>query len=380
MGAGIATTMARSGVPTVMMDVSEERLADGMGRAQHVIASRMKIGRATEADMVNMLSKLNTSTTHSALSGCEVVVEAVTENEELKTSIYGQLAEVMAEDAILASNTSTISITRMAKAAPNAEKFVGMHFFYPVDRMQLVEVIRGEKTSDDTVATIVKLAKQARKVPIVMKDCAGFLVNRILLPYMIESVLMLLEGADMDQIDKVATKFGMPMGPIALHDLVGMDTACYAGRVMVGAYSDRMVEPSLLQAMVDSGRMGKKAGVGFRKFVGRKKSPTADPEFNKLLDEHRTNTREFTDEEIEDRLFLAMLLEAQRTLEEEIVSEPAHLEMGLILGIGFPAFRGGILKWCADSGAGTILDRVSKYTELGKRFAPTDSLLQQAKQ
>jgi 3-hydroxyacyl-CoA dehydrogenase/enoyl-CoA hydratase/3-hydroxybutyryl-CoA epimerase/3-hydroxyacyl-CoA dehydrogenase/enoyl-CoA hydratase/3-hydroxybutyryl-CoA epimerase/enoyl-CoA isomerase len=378
MGAGIATAHARSGIPCAMVDVSEERLADGMSRARKVIESRMEIGRAGPADMVQLFTNLHTSISRSAFADCDVVVEAITENESLKTDAYRQLAGIMRDDAILASNTSTISITRMAKAAKHPEQFVGMHFFFPVDRMQLVEVIRGEKTSDETVITIVELARKLRKVPIVCGDCPGFLVNRILMPYMNEAVVLLLEGASMDQIDRVATRFGFPMGPIALHDLVGLDTAYYAGKVMSAAYSDRTVDTHILAQMVEAGRLGRKSGAGFRKYTGKKGAPADDPTFTPFLERNRTGSRQITDEEIEDRLLLAMLMEAVRLLEEKIVSQPMHVDMGLILGIGFPPFRGGLLKWCDNVGAQKILERVKKYVSLGKRFEPPEPFVAMA--
>ena len=214
MGAGIAAANARSGIRTSMVDVDDARLADGLKRASDVVMSRIKIGRATPQDMANMLALLNTSTSTKIFADCDVVIEAITENEAVKKDVYKSLAGVIRDDAILASNTSTISITRMAESAPHPERFVGMHFFNPVDRMELVEVIRGEKTSDETVATIVALAKQIRKTPIVVKDCAGFLVNRVLFPYMNESLILLQDGASVEAIDRAATKFGMPMGPL----------------------------------------------------------------------------------------------------------------------------------------------------------------------
>lgn len=379
MGAGIATAHARSGIPCAMVDVSDERLADGMSRARKVVEGRIEIGRATPADMVQLLSNLSTSTSHRVFADCDVVVEAITENEEHKTQAYKQLAQVMRDDAILCSNTSTISISRMAKAAKHPGRFVGMHFFFPVDRMQLVEVIRGEKTDDETVVTIVELARRLKKTPIVCGDCAGFLVNRILLPYMGEALLLLSEGASMDQIDKVSTRFGFPMGPIALHDLVGLDTAFYAGKVMTAAYSDRAVETPILGDLVKAGRLGKKSGAGFRKYGGKKGTPAPDPDFAPFLERNRTASRTISDEEVEDRLLLAMLLEAVRLLEERIVKEPMHVDMGLILGIGFPPFRGGLLRWCDNVGAQKILDRVQKYVGLGKRFQPTDEFVAMAK-
>ncbi len=379
MGAGIATAHARSGIPTAMVDVDDARISDGMRRAADVVLGRIKIGRASTSDLQSLLSRLSASTSRQVFSDRDVVVEAVTENEELKTALYRQLTTVMKKDAILATNTSTISITRMAEAWPDPTRFIGMHFFLPVDRMQLVEVIRGKRTSDETVATIVELSKRIKKTPIVVNDCAGFLVNRILLPYMTEALALLLEGASMDAIDRVATKFGMPVGPIALQDMVGLDTSCYAGKVLAAAYTDRALKITLLDDLIAAKRLGKKTGAGFRKFAGTKGKPADDPTFAPFLEKHRTAKREVTDQEIEDRLFLSMLLEAVRTLEEGIVREPAHVDMGLILGVGFPPFRGGILRWCDAVGAATIVDRASKYTSLGKRFEPSPMLVDMAK-
>ena len=378
MGAGIATAHARSGLPTGMVDVDDARITDGLRRASDVVTKRIQIGRAKPENLAQMLALLSTSTSHELFADCDVVVEAVPENESLKTSMYQKLAGVLRDDAILASNTSTISITRMAAAAPAPERFVGMHFFLPVDRMQLVEVIRGDKTSDETAATIVALTKRIRKTPIVVKDCAGFLVNRCLLPYMNEALVLLLEGASMDEIDKAATRFGMPMGPIALQDMVGLDTSCSAGKVLVEAYRDRAVDVPLMEHLVSAGRLGKKSGAGFRKF-GKKGRPEPDPAFQPFLEKHRSGSRSFNQQELQERLFLPMLLEATRVLEEGIVREPGHVDMGMILGTGFPPYRGGILRWCDSEGADTIVKTAEKYAPLGKRFEPTELLKKMAK-
>lgn len=373
MGAGIATAHARSGVPTVMVDVDNARVAAGLAKAQDVVMSRIKIGRATPMDMAAMLSTLNTATNHAVFADCDVVVEAVTENEKIKTEMYRELAKDLKPGAILASNTSTISITRMAESAPDPARFIGMHFFYPVDRMELVEVIRGEKTSDETVAATVALAKRLKKTPIVVNDCAGFLVNRVLFPYMNEALLLLTEGASMDAIDKAAIKFGMPMGPIALEDFVGLDTASYAGHVMLKAYPDRAVPTPIVDDLVKAGRLGQKSGAGFRKYNAKGKAE-ADPAVDAFLAKHKTGDRVPSDAEITDRLFLAMLLEATRALEEGIVRDPSDVDMGLIYGIGFPPFKGGILRWADAEGAAKIVDKLGQYAALGKRFEPTESL------
>ncbi|HEY2154443.1 MAG TPA: 3-hydroxyacyl-CoA dehydrogenase NAD-binding domain-containing protein, partial [Isosphaeraceae bacterium] len=272
MGAGIATANARSGIPAVMVDVDESRVQAGLKAASDVVMGRIKIGRATPEDMAKMLALLNTSTSHGVLADCDVVIEAVFEDEKVKTDMYRKLAGVLKHDAILASNTSTISITRMAESAPHPERFVGMHFFSPVDRMPLVEVIRGARTSDETVATVVALAKKIKKTPIVVNDCPGFLVNRVLFPYMNEALALLEEGVPMDAIDVAAVKFGMPMGPIALQDAVGLDVSLGAGHVLAKAYPDRAVQSRVLGELVKGGRLGKKSGAGFRKYGGKGKA------------------------------------------------------------------------------------------------------------
>lgn len=378
MGAGIAAVCARSDIPAVMVDVSGQRLADGMQRIRQVVEKRIQNRRAKPEDLVQLLCNLATSTAQQAMSDCDVVVEAVTEKEDLKTQIYNGLKGILGPKTILASNTSTISVTRMAAAAPCPQRFVGMHFFYPVEKMPLVEVIRGKATDDETVATIVALAKRIRKVPIVVQDCAGFLVNRILMPYMNEALVLLGQGAPMDQIDKAATRWGMPMGPIALHDFVGLDTCYFAGTVMQAAYGDRTVPTPILKALVDAGRLGRKSGAGFRAF-DRKGRPQADPGFAAILNPLRTDTKAPSDQEITDRLFGAMLLEAARALEEQIVRDPGDVDMGLILGIGFPAFRGGILRWCDQEGAAALLARLEPYRGLGKRFEPPRTLVEMAR-
>jgi 3-hydroxyacyl-CoA dehydrogenase/enoyl-CoA hydratase/3-hydroxybutyryl-CoA epimerase/enoyl-CoA isomerase len=373
MGAGIATAHARSGIPAAMVDVDEARLQDGLKRASEVVTGRIKIGRATPEDLARMLATLSTSTSQQIFADCDLVIEAVTEDERVKTEMFRKLAGVLKDDAILASNTSTISITRMAESAPHPERFIGMHFFSPVDRMELVEVIRGEKTSDETVATIVGLAKSIKKTPIVVKDCPGFLVNRVLFPYMNEALLLLEEGVPMDAIDDAAIKFGMPMGPIALQDMVGLDVSFFAGKVLSKAYADRAVSSRVLGELVKAGRLGKKSGAGYRKYTGKGGKAEHDPAVDALL-KSDLPALNLTADELTDRLFLPMLVEATRVLEEGIVREPADVDMGLILGIGFPPFKGGILRWADSVGLGDILKRLEKYQSLGKRFEPTDSL------
>jgi len=226
---------------------------------------------------------------------------------------------------------------------------------------------------------VVALAKKIRKTPIVVKDCAGFLVNRILFPYMNESLVLLQEGVPMEAVDRAAVKFGMPMGPITLTDLVGLATAVYAGKVVTAAYPDRAVSSPILPEMLQTGGGGKSA-LRFYNAKGKGGKPEPNPAVQAIIARHQTGGAKTMDEsEITDRLFLPMLLEATRVLEEGIVREPGDVDMGLILGIGFPPFRGGILRWADTVGAKTIVEKLAKYAPLGKRYEPTESLLKLAK-
>ena len=379
MGSGIATAFARRSVRAAMVDVDIARVDDGMKRSRRVVEDRIAIGRATPSDLADMLSQLTGTTSRQAFSECDLVIEAVTENEKLKTQIIGELASIVRPDALFASNTSTISITRLARAWPTPERFAGMHYFSPVDRMQLVEVVRGEKTSDETIVTLVALAKKIGKTPIVVRDCPGFLVNRILMPYMAESLVLLEEGVEMDRIDKVATKWGMPVGPIALYDMVGIDIGFYAGEVLQAGYPDRAIATPILGQLVEMGRLGKKSGKGFR-VLDKKGKFVADPEVQQLIAQRVHKKNELSDDDISDRLFLCMALEAVRALDEKIARQPGDVDMAMMLGVNFPAFRGGPLRWCDTEGAESLIGRAKKWESLGKRFDIPAALTEAAKQ
>jgi 3-hydroxyacyl-CoA dehydrogenase/enoyl-CoA hydratase/3-hydroxybutyryl-CoA epimerase/3-hydroxyacyl-CoA dehydrogenase/enoyl-CoA hydratase/3-hydroxybutyryl-CoA epimerase/enoyl-CoA isomerase len=373
MGAGIAGAHLRRGIPVVLLDSVPQAVEKGVAAITKVIQSRIDIGRATSADLLAALGRVTPTTNLALMGDRDVVIEAVVENEAVKTQLYRDLQALLQPNTILASNTSTISITRMAQAVSRPENFAGMHFFNPVDRMPLVEVIRGARTSDTTVATLVALAKRIGKSPIVVRDCPGFLVNRILFPYINESLVLLEEGADPRAIDKAATAFGMPMGPITLNDLVGLDTSLYAGRVVNTAYADRAKPTRILDELVAAGRLGQKTGAGFYSYAKGSKGAD-DPAFAALLERMRVTRREFSPEELTDRLFLPMLVEASRALMEGIVREAGDVDMGLILGIGFPAWRGGILRWADTLGLKTVLDKLRRYESLGARFVPTEPM------
>jgi 3-hydroxyacyl-CoA dehydrogenase/enoyl-CoA hydratase/3-hydroxybutyryl-CoA epimerase/3-hydroxyacyl-CoA dehydrogenase/enoyl-CoA hydratase/3-hydroxybutyryl-CoA epimerase/enoyl-CoA isomerase len=373
MGAGIAGAHVRRDIPVMMLDAAPQALEKGVANITKVLQSRVEIGRMTPAEVVAALARLSATGALAALADRDVVIEAIVENEAAKVQVYRELQPLLRPDAILASNTSTISITRMAQAAERPERFAGMHFFNPVDRMQLVEVIRGERTADETVVTLVALAKRIGKTPIVVRDCPGFLVNRILFPYLNESLVLLEEGAPPRAIDKAATAFGMPMGPVTLNDVVGLDTSLYAGRVVNTAFADRAAATRLLDELVAAGRLGQKSGAGFYSYA-RGSRGVDDPALEGFLAKVRTGRPDISPEEITDRLFLPMLTEASRVLTEGVVREPGDVDMGLILGIGFPSFRGGLLRWADSLGLPGVLEKLKRYEPLGPRFQPTEQM------
>jgi 3-hydroxyacyl-CoA dehydrogenase/enoyl-CoA hydratase/3-hydroxybutyryl-CoA epimerase/3-hydroxyacyl-CoA dehydrogenase/enoyl-CoA hydratase/3-hydroxybutyryl-CoA epimerase/enoyl-CoA isomerase len=253
-----------------------------------------------------------------------------------------------------------------------------MHYFNPVRRMKLVEIIRGAKTSDETVATAVAYAKRIGKMPVVVGDGPGFLVNRLLFPYMNEAIELLCDGASIKDIDRAATAFGMPMGPITLYDLVGLDTAVYAGMVMYQAFPDRVVASPLVPALVKQGRLGQKSGRGFFSYQNKKGRPEEDPAVEKILAPYRRGDRKFSRDELTNRLFLPMLLEATRMLEEKIVRDVRDVDLGLIFGLGFPPFKGGLLYWADTIGAAKLLEMIKPLEPLGARFQPTPLLKEMA--
>ncbi len=374
MGAGIAGAHIRRGLPTLLLDTAPAPLEKGVAAIAKVMQTRIEIGRMKPEEMLAAMTRLNTTTNLALLADRDVAIEAVVENEKVKTQIYRDLQPILPDNAILVSNTSTISIARMAQAWKRPENFAGLHFFNPVDRMQLVEVIRGERTGDETVATLVALARQIGKTPLVVRDCPGFLVNRILFPYLNESLVLLEEGAGPREIDRAATDFGMPMGPITLNDVVGLDTSLHAGNVVNTAFADRAKATRILQELVGAGRLGQKSGAGFYSYARGATRGADDPALAGFLERTRTDRRTIGKEEITDRLFLPMLVEASRVLTEGIVRAPGDVDLGLLLGIGFPAFRGGLLRWADNTGLDKVLEKLKRYEALGPRFHPTEQM------
>jgi 3-hydroxyacyl-CoA dehydrogenase/enoyl-CoA hydratase/3-hydroxybutyryl-CoA epimerase/enoyl-CoA isomerase len=356
-----------------MKDIRSEALDLGMGEATKLLSNQVAKGRLTAPKMGQVLSSIRPTLNYGDFGSVDIVIEAVVENAKVKAAVLSEVEGLVTDDTILASNTSTISITHLAKSLKRPENFVGMHFFNPVHMMPLVEVIRGEKTSDEAVAATVKLAQQMGKTPIVVNDCPGFLVNRVLFPYFGGFDMLVRDGADFQAVDKVMEKFGWPMGPAYLLDVVGIDTGVHAAAVMAEGFPDRMKPDykSATEIMFDNNRYGQKNGKGFYVYEQDKKGKpkkVVDPTTYELIAPVVGERKEFEADEIIARLMLPLVNEIARCLEEKIVASPAEADMALIMGIGFPPFRGGACRYVDQMGIANYLALCEKFAHLGKAY------------
>lgn len=384
MGGGIAYQSAVKGLPIIMKDIKNEQLELGMNEASKLLAKEVERGKITPAKMGQTLSKIRPSLNYGDFGTPDIVIEAVVENETIKKAVLSETESLIKDDAILASNTSTISISELAKSLKRPQNFVGMHFFNPVHRMPLVEIIRGEQSSDEAIATTVALAQKMGKTPIVVNDCAGFLVNRVLFPYFGAFDLLVKEGVDFVKIDKVMEKFGWPMGPAYLLDVVGIDTGVHASAVMANAFPERM-KPDYKTAttvMFENNRLGQKNSTGFYKYETDKKGKpkkSVDMSAYELLSPVQDGQKELNDQEIIDRLMVAFCNETVRCLEDNIVASAGEADMAMLMGLGFPPFRGGPCRYIDQVGVAEFVALCDKYAHLGKAYEAPQLLRDMAK-
>ena len=376
MGGGIAYTSASMGIPVLMKDIKTEQLDLGMSEASKILLKEIERKKSTPEKMAKTIAQITPTLSYADFGHTQFVVEAVVENEKVKRSVLIDVENATGPDTVLASNTSTISITKLAEGLKRPEKFCGMHFFNPVNRMPLVEIIRGAKTSEETIARAVNYANQMGKTPIVVNDCAGFLVNRILFPYFNGFIFLLEDGVDFQRIDKVMEKFGWPMGPAYLLDVVGIDTGFHASSIMANAFPDRMgfKTKTILEIMYELKRYGQKNSLGFYEYEMDKKGKPVkkvNPAVYEILKPVIKRQIDITDEEIISRMMLPMIIEASRCLEDKIVESPVEVDMGLLLGLGFPPFRAGALKYADSIGLKNLEEASKKFLELGKLYELT---------
>ncbi|GHA90201.1 fatty acid oxidation complex subunit alpha FadB [Modicisalibacter luteus] len=384
MGGGIAYQSAYKGTPILMKDIREDALQLGLKEARKLLAKQVERGKLTTGKMAEALSNIRPTLSYGDFGEVDLIVEAVVENPKVKGAVLTEVEGAVGENTILTSNTSTISINRLAQNLKRPENFCGMHFFNPVHRMPLVEVIRGEKSSDAAIAATVAYARKMGKTPIVVNDCPGFLVNRVLFPYFGGFSFLVEQGADFERVDKVMEKFGWPMGPAYLLDVVGMDTAVHAQAVMAEGFPARMAREgkSAIDAMYEDERLGQKNGKGFYRYEEDKKGKpkkVSDEQAHALVKQVATGSREFSDDDIIARMMVPLCMETVRCLEDGIVGTPAEADMALIYGIGFPPFRGGALRYIDAMGVGGFVSLADSLAgELGPLYAPTDKLREMA--
>ena len=338
MGSGIAHTIASRGVRVLMTDVSNDSLARGLERIHGLVSDATRRRLVTQVQGRDTLDRISTTHVKVPLNRHHLIIEAATENMELKKKIFADLATRVSDDTILATNTSALSIAELARSVAHPERVIGLHFFNPVHRMPLVEIITLPETSLDVLATAVSFVQKLGKTPVVVKDSPGFLVNRILVPYLMEAVRLHQSGVPVKDIDDAMLEFGMPMGPMRLLDEIGLDVAAHVARTLATAFPDRFPNSDALDKMVSAGHLGKKSGEGFYKYKNGKE---ITPATHADLPKH---------ESIQTKLALLISQEAMRCLKEGIARNADDIDLAMVLGTGYPPFRGGPVTFARDTG------------------------------
>jgi 3-hydroxyacyl-CoA dehydrogenase / enoyl-CoA hydratase / 3-hydroxybutyryl-CoA epimerase / enoyl-CoA isomerase len=380
MGGGFAYQSASRGVPIVMKDISATALGLGMSEARKLLAKAVETGRLTQDKADAVIGSITPSLTYEGFENADVVIEAVVENLAVKQAVLREIEEIAAPNAILVSNTSSLRIRALAEALRRPENFLGMHFFNPVPKMPLVEVVRGPKTSAQAIAMVATYAAAMGKTPIVVEDCPGFAVNRTLMPYLIAFLRLVHDGVDFQEIDKAMETFGWPMGPAYLIDVIGMDISHHVVEFISAGFAPRMDAPfeSAIQILLGVGRLGQKNGRGFYKYRSDSKGrprKEIDPETERLLAAGQPNGKiRIGEEEIALRMMLPLILEAARCVEDGIAASPGEVDMCLILGLGLPRYLGGALKYADYLGLKNVVDRADNWAGLGPVYRPSERL------
>ena len=385
MGGGVAYQSASNGVPIIMKDIRQEALNDGLDEVGKLLKKQLARGRLKPEGMATVLNAIQPALSYGEFKQVDFVVEAVVENPKVKLAVLAEVELHVDESTIITTNTSTISVNLLSSALKRPQNFCGMHFFNPVHLMPLVEVIRAESSSEEAIATTVAYAQSMKKIPIVVNDCPGFLVNRILFAYFSGFSRLVADGGDIPLIDKTLERFGWPMGPAYLLDVVGLDTGRHAASVMAEGFPDRMSSDTdtIIDAMYAAERFGQKNSKGFYDYeIDRKGKPKKLPSAggDAVVKSVQSTQVEFDADEILDRLMIPLCIETARCVEDNIVSSAAEADMGLVYGVGFPPFRGGALHYVDKIGLAAFCDRADRYKNLGPLYHPTENMRSMAKQ
>jgi 3-hydroxyacyl-CoA dehydrogenase/enoyl-CoA hydratase/3-hydroxybutyryl-CoA epimerase len=365
MGSGIAQWLSARGLNVVLKDVGPDPLAKGLQSIERVYRDAVKRKILSEVDARAGFDRILPIYEDVPLTNVDLAIEAAVEKLDLKKQIFSELEPKIPNTLLIASNTSGLSIDTISEGLTHPEKVVGVHFFNPVHRMQLVEVVRGSRTSETVLAMAIQFVKSIGKLPVLVKDSPGFLVNRILLPYLVEAIGIFSEGHSVEAIDRAILDFGMPMGPLRLNDEVGLDVSLHVGSDLAARVSHLPPLNNVLPRMIQKGWLGKKSGTGF--YIYRDQSETPNPGLKELQPSiEPTNANQLT-----DRLIFIMVNEAARVLEEKVVTDPADVDFGMIMGTGWPPFRGGPLKYADTVGISTVVSRLNHLAgKFGEHFKP----------
>jgi 3-hydroxyacyl-CoA dehydrogenase / enoyl-CoA hydratase / 3-hydroxybutyryl-CoA epimerase len=376
MGGGIAQLVSYRDIPIKVKDINPQALEGALSEARRIYGRALKRGRITQEALDQKMNLITITASDEVVRKSDLIIEAVVEDMGVKEKVFKEWSEHTDKQTILASNTSSLSVTKMAKVSRHPERVVGLHFFNPVDRMPLVEVIRSKQTSDETLERTVRFARRLGKTVVVTQDAPGFLVNRVLLPYLNEAAFLFEEGATIDLIDRVAVKFGMPMGPVELVDQIGIDVAYKVAHILEEAFGSRMKVASVLDKVMQKKLLGKKSGKGFYLYEGKQKQ--VNPEVKAL----RVGGRSVLVEDVVKRLIYIMINEAARCLDERVVAEPSAVDMAMVMGTGFPPFRAGLLHYADSIGTKNIAEDLKRFQEelRAERFTPCPYLANLAEQ
>jgi len=376
MGAGIAWALSHAGMTVRLRDINWEAAAKGIQSCSRMFKQLVKRRKMTHAQMNLGMHRIRPGVDATGFRKLDVVVEAVAEDLDIKRTVLQDIEANVGPDTIIATNTSSLPLGELSDMLKKPDRFVGLHFFNPVNRMPLVEVVPGPGTSEIATQTAVRLVQNLGKLPIVVGDCAGFLVNRILLPYLVESSWMLEEGVKPENLDQALVDFGMPMGPLALVDEVGIDVGVKVAKVLEEAYGERMRVPAILDLLASTdGLRGKKSGRGIYTYKKGKAKSKVNPAVMRMVkvgrQQDNLSARELTAEQMVDRAVLIMVNEAARCLEEGVVESAGSLDLAMVMGTGFAPFRGGLLRYADERGLEPVKKALDSLAdEFGDRFRP----------
>tara|TARA_B100000745_G_scaffold177162_1_gene116022 strand:+ start:9 stop:1694 length:1686 start_codon:yes stop_codon:yes gene_type:complete len=372
MGGGIAQVAAYHQIPVRLKDVVTEALTTGYKVAYQRFHERQRAGKISSREVSQRMALISPTLAYTGFGTADLVIESVVENLDVKRSVLSDIENVTRPDTVIATNTSSLTLSEMATSMRRPGRFVGLHFFNPVHRMPLVEVVCSDTTEVDAVGCALSFVHRLGKVPVKVADSPGFLVNRVLMPYLNEALLLVESGVPIDQIDGALKRFGMPMGPLRLLDEIGLDITHHVAGRLGPVFGERLLASDVSRLMCKSGRLGKKVLNGFYRY-GKGEPQPVDP--GEILDGVPMSARRPDDEEITDRCILLMFNEACYALQENIVESAGFLDLAMVMGTGFPPFRGGILRYADAVGVACLRDRLQELSDLlGGRFEPAPLL------